>query len=63
MNVIDGFVMYVAGFQTGFNSDADGVYDIFNSFGENSALKALYAIEPWCASHPDKKFSTALIAL
>ena len=55
VNEIDGFAMYVLGFQTGFNAEAEGVYDIFTSLGSDPALKALYAIEPWCASHPGSK--------
>ncbi len=60
---IDGFAQYILGFQTGFNSQAEGVFDIFSSFGSNPAFKALYAIEPWCASHPDKNFAQGLLAL
>jgi len=58
-----GYAMYVLGFQTGFNSEAEGVFDIFSALGSVPSDKVLYAIEPWCASHPDKKFSQAVLAL
>jgi hypothetical protein len=54
---------YVSGFQTGFNSEAEGVYEIFKSLGTDPTLNALYAIEPWCAGNPDKKFAHAVLAL
>jgi hypothetical protein len=54
---------YVSGFQTGFNSEAEGIFDIFKSLGADPTLNALYAIEPWCASNPDKNFSDAVLAL
>jgi hypothetical protein len=60
---IVAYADYVLGFQTGFNSEAEGIYDIFESFGSNSAFRVLYAIEPWCATHPDKNFATALLVL
>jgi hypothetical protein len=59
---LDAFIHYVLGFQTGFNSEAEGVYDIFETLG-GDAFTVLYAIEPWCAQNPDKKFSTALLVL
>jgi hypothetical protein len=55
--------MYLLGFETGFNSEAEGVYDIFETLGPEPSLQALYAIEPWCASNPDKTFGKAVIAL
>ena len=58
-----GYEMYLAGFETGFNSEAVGIYDIFESLGPDPTLQALYAIEPWCASNPDKTFGKAVIAL
>jgi hypothetical protein len=52
----------VTGFQTGFNSQVDGVYDIFASI-DGDPVKALYAIEPWCAAHPEAKFGNAVLNL
>jgi hypothetical protein len=63
IKIIDPFGSYVLGFQTGFNSEAEGVYDIFKSLGSNPTVSALYAIEPWCASNPSKKFSDGLLNL
>ena len=60
---INSYVQYVLGFQTGFNSQFEGVYDIFSSFGSSPAFSALYAIEPWCASHPEGTFGKAVLAL
>jgi hypothetical protein len=54
---------YVSGFQTGYNSEADGVYDIFESFGHDAPDRVLSEIEIWCASHPDQTFPIALLAL
>ena len=60
---IYGFANYVLGFQTGFDSEAQGVHDIFSSFGSSPAFTVLYAIEPWCAGHPYKAFGTAVLSL
>jgi hypothetical protein len=61
---IVAYADYVLGFQTGFNSEAEGIYDIFESFGSSrTPFLVLYAIEPWCATHPDKTFATALLVL
>ena len=55
---------YVAGFQTGYNSEADGVYDIFESLGNDDASdRVLSELESWCASHPDQTFAIALLAI
>jgi hypothetical protein len=63
VKIIDPFVSYVAGFRTGFNSEAQGIYDIFSSLGNDAEVSALFAIEPWCAQNPDKNFATALLFL
>jgi hypothetical protein len=60
VNAVTAYLHYVLGFQTGFNAEAEGVYDIFAGLGDNAGIKALYAIEPWCASNPDKNFSLAV---
>jgi hypothetical protein len=41
---IDAYIHYVLGFQTGFNSEADGVYDIFQSLGTNLAYSSAKGI-------------------
>lgn len=58
-----GLENYVAGFETGMNSQPNGVADIFASLGPESAEAALYAIEPWCAEHPEEKFGSGVVAL
>jgi hypothetical protein len=63
VKLMQGYMMYVAGFQTGFNSQADGVYDIFSSLGDDAVDSVLYAVEPWCASNPGKTFSDGLLDL
>jgi hypothetical protein len=60
---INGFVMFLSGFQTGFNSEAEDIYDIFKSLEPDEINNALYAIEPWCASNPGKNFAQAVLAL
>jgi hypothetical protein len=63
VKIISPFVMYVAGFRTGFNSEAQGIFDVFKALGEDAEVNALYAIEPWCAKNPDKNFATGLLVL
>jgi len=65
VRIINPFGSYVLGFQTGYNFGADGVYDVFSSFGAEGdhTNKILFAIEPWCAQHPEAKFDTALFEL
>lgn len=63
VNTIAPFQRYVVGFTTGYNMGNDGVYHIFEAFGQNYSLKVLLAIEPWCANNPTKKFDAALIHL
>jgi hypothetical protein len=57
------FENFLSGFQTGFNSEAEDIFDIFKPLGTDPTLNALYAIEPWCVSNPDKKFADAVLAL
>ena len=54
---------YVSGFQTGYNSEADGVYDIFESLGHDAPDRVLSEIETWCTGHPDQTFAVALLAV
>jgi hypothetical protein len=63
IKLIQGYVMYILGFQTGFNSQAEGVYDIWSPLGDDPANSALYAIEPWCQQHPEANFGQGVIAL
>jgi len=63
VTVLNGFAHYVLGFQTGFNSEADGVYDVFTSLGPSPAFQALYAVEAWCGQNPDRKFASGLLDL
>jgi|GEM_PF-4388077 hypothetical protein len=62
-NVINPYLQYVVGFQTGYNFAADGVFDVFGSLGKDPAIKVLFAIEPWCAKHPEEHFADALLDL
>jgi hypothetical protein len=59
------WIGYAAGFQTGFNSEAKGVYDIFASLGDVSAqlINVLYATESICGQNPKLSFSEALLTL
>jgi len=59
------YVDFVEGFRTGFNSENRGIFDIFAPLevGEERGFAVLYAIEPWCAQHPEAKFADAVLAL
>lgn len=54
------FSMYVLGFQTGFNSSADGVCDVFNDI---TADQVLEWVDNYCQANPLKKFSHGVISL
>jgi len=56
---------FVEGFRTAFNSQTPGIFDIFAPLevGEERGFAVLYAIEPWCAQHPEAKFADAVLAL
>jgi hypothetical protein len=54
---------YVLGFETGANAEPNGIVDIFSALGNEPADSALYAIEPWCAEQPDKRFGEGVIEL
>jgi hypothetical protein len=59
---IQGFMMYVLGFRTGYNMAADATCDIFN--GEAGDLYELLAWpEQWCRDNPTSRFSEAVVAL
>ncbi|MCG5483685.1 MAG: hypothetical protein KK482_08180 [Sinorhizobium meliloti] len=59
--LVYGYMMYVAGFETAYNSAAEGVHHIFDGFG--SVSKVLVALEPWCSQHPTKNFDLAIFDL
>ncbi len=58
------YVMYVLGFQTGFNWGSN-TYDIFGALGADPehGNRVLFALEPYCANHPEKHFDDALFDL
>ena len=58
---IQGFTMYLLGFQTGYNLAAKDTYDIFCAEEDDYAL--LSWMENYCRANPSRKFSDAAIAL
>lgn len=62
---LNGYYQYLTGFQTAFNMEAEGVFDIFGapSFGSWPTQSALIAIEPYCQNHPEALFDGALLWL
>jgi len=54
------YMDYIDGFQTGFNLEAPGVYDVFAKL---PGFDPLFAVEPWCKDHPDKRFGMAVVNL
>jgi hypothetical protein len=61
--VINPFIEYIAGFQTGYNLGAPGVYDVFETLGEKPVSKALFTIEAWCSKHPEADFDDGIFDL
>jgi len=58
--VIEPFITYVLGFQTGYNVAAPGTYDIFAKLHD---WDPLYAIEAWCKDNPTRTFGDGVVAL
>lgn len=63
VTLLNPFLQYVLGFQTGFNLMNPEIYDVFAKLGDDPAGSALFAIEPYCQQHPDKRFGQGLLWL
>jgi hypothetical protein len=63
VNLLNPFVQYVLGFETGFNLINTEVYDVFANLGDDPGGSAIYAIEPYCQQHPDKRFGDGVLWL
>ena len=55
------FVMYILGFQSGYNMAANDTYDVFP--GTNGDYAMLAWIESYCRSHSSSRFGDGLVAL
>lgn len=55
-----GFLMYIAGFQTAYNLQTPNTCDIFDGLSDNQLLAWA---ETYCQTHPLKKFNSAVVAL
>lgn len=58
---ISSYVMYVLGFQTGYNWQALGVYDVFAAFGDRPGIEVLFGVERVCEQTPAEIFRDALM--
>ena len=57
---LQGFAMYVSGFQTAYNLQTPDTCDIFA--GSNTS-QVLDWLETFCRAHPDSRFGAGVIAL
>jgi hypothetical protein len=62
-DIINSYVMYVLGFQTGYNLAAEGTYDIFANWGDNPSERALFWVNKWCQENPSKVFGQGVIEM
>jgi hypothetical protein len=60
VNDVNGFVMYLAGFQTAYNHANSETCDIFDHLNQDQLL---FLIEGYCRVHPIERFGTAIVAL
>ena len=60
-NEMQGYVMYVLGFQTGYNVSAQDTCDIFPS--EENTYALLSWAESYCRASPSRLFANAVVAL
>ena len=61
VNEMQGYVMYLLGFQTGYNVSASDTCDIFPSVKDDYAL--LSWAENYCRANPSGRFANAVVAL
>ncbi len=61
--IINGYMNYVLGFQTGHNVSHEGGRDIFEKFGETPTNKLLPLIAKWCKENPEENFGNAVVAV
>jgi hypothetical protein len=60
VNEIQGYSMYVAGFQTAYNLQTPNTCDIFASYNDEQLLTWL---ENYCREKPLEKFGAGVVAL
>jgi hypothetical protein len=61
--ITDPYVMYVLGFQTGYNLAALRMFDLFAKWGDNPSDRALFWINDWCQKNTSKVFDDGIVAL
>ncbi len=57
---LQGFAMYLSGFQTAYNLQTPETCDIFAGWNNNQVLEAL---EKYCKANPRERFGAGVIAL
>ena len=57
---LQGFAMYVSGFQTAYNLQTPETCDIFSGWNNNQVLEWL---EKFCRANPKERFGAGVIAL
>lgn len=57
---VQGFAMYVSGFQTAYNLQTPDTCDIFAGWNNNQVLEWL---EKFCRANPNQRFGAGVIAL
>lgn len=58
---VQGYEMYVLGFETGYNMARPSTYDIFPTHGSKYPL--LSWVENWCRTHSTAHFGEGVVAL
>ena len=58
---VQGYEMYVLGFESGYNMAKPSTYDIFPTQGSKYPL--LSWVENWCRTHPTAHFGEGVVAL
>ena len=59
VNIMQGFTMYLLGFQSGYNKAAPNTYDIFSGIEEKDLMRQL---SNYCKENPRTRFGVAVAA-
>ena len=62
-NIINPYMQYLIGFQTGYNMGKPGPYDVLAPLEEDAHNKALVWIDAWCTRNPELNFDLGIFAL
>ena len=63
INIINAYMNYTLGFQTGYNPSHLGKKDVFEKFGTPPTNKILPLVGEWCEKNLDKNFGNGLVAV